>query len=517
MARYTLGFDFGGSGGRCALLDLDAGTLSQVHTPWRFDPAPNSGGLGFNIDLERSWSALCSTARQLLGGAGIRPDEILGVAAGSLRMADIVLDRSGKALHAVPNRDARAVAAGLRLASENGDALYAATGRWPLPIYTAARLLWLAEQRPADFAAAHTVLPLSGWLGFRLCGTRASDPTQAGETLLFDLEERAFSDVRCRELGIPREWLPEIREPGSRLGELLPEVAAELGLDPGTPVAVGGADTQLGLLGCGAVSKGERAAIIGSTSPVQLVLDRPLVDPGGRVWSAHHALNGVWLMESNAGPVGESLEWASRLLYPSAGDPIPALFNEARASPPGSLGMLSSLGAEVMNARAPALAVGQITLSPIPSRHDPNPRPHLARSILEGMACALRANLEQLEAASGYAPATLRVGGRLARNPDFTSILTNILGREVGVSGSENCSGLGAALCAAVGAGLYPDLRSAVHAQARLETTLEPDPGQVSIHADLYGNWQRLRDARQEADRAASEIMLPAILNADSP
>ena len=92
------------------------------------------------------WAALAEAAREAMQRAGATPDQVLAVAATSMRHTTVVLDASGGALLATPNRDARAAGEAFQLASEHGSALYARTGQWPSPLGTAARLRWLATR-----------------------------------------------------------------------------------------------------------------------------------------------------------------------------------------------------------------------------------------------------------------------------------------------------------------------------------------------------------------------------------
>jgi autoinducer 2 (AI-2) kinase len=369
----------------------------------------------------------------------------------------------------------------------------------------------MRAERPDDFARVRDVLSISDWIAFKLSGERASDPSQAGETLLLDLQTRSWSEKWIEQLGLPREIFPKIRESGTKLGPLCPEAAEAFGLTPGIAVAMGGGDTQCGLLGAGAVRVGDACAVAGTTGPIQLVVDRPAIDAERRLWTGHHVIPGHWVIESNCGPLGETLDWFARLLFPEAPAPVVRLLGEAATSTPGARGLISSLGAEVMNAKAMGLPVGHLTLSHLSSIDEAAPRRHLVRSVVEGMACALRANLEQILEVWGGDHTPLRLAGGLAQSETFVGILAGVLGEPIAVPAHAGATALGAALCAGVGAGAYPDLATA--AERNVKTTEHvPAARQAEDHAALYARWSALRTARAAADAEAATLSMPFAL-----
>ncbi len=214
-SRYLMGLDAGGGGGRCLLVDVESGRIVRALRRWRHPSAPGSGGMGCDLALETIWAQLVEAARETMARAGAGPDQVLGVAATGMRFATVVLDRDGLALLALPNRDGRAVGAALELAAERGDALYARTGHWPSPVTTASRLRWLAAERPADWERAATVLTLSDWVAYRLCGERATDPSHAGDSVLYDIAQRGWAVDVLDGLGIPRGSCRASTRPGA--------------------------------------------------------------------------------------------------------------------------------------------------------------------------------------------------------------------------------------------------------------------------------------------------------------
>ena len=85
--------------------------------------------------------------------------------------------------------------------------------------------------------------------------------------------------------------------------------------------------------------------------------------PAVNRWAAYHVVPGRWVLESNGGGMGYSLSLMARMLFPEAPEPELRLLAEAAQSEPGAAGMLSTMGAEVMNMRAPSMPMGHLTLS----------------------------------------------------------------------------------------------------------------------------------------------------------
>ena len=513
-SRFLMGMDAGGGGGRCILVEVETGRIVSAFRPWSFVPVPDTGGWGLELDLERMWSSLAEASREVLAQAGADAGQVLGIAATSLRHGVVVLDRAGVPLLAVPNRDARAASEGLELGGDRGGEFHQRTGHWPNPVFAGARLCWMSKNLREAWRQAATALSVNEWVAYRLSGAAAADPSQAAETILFDLETRRWADDLVESLDLPRRLLPPVQPSGTKLGTLTREAAAALGLRAGIPVAVGGADTQCGLLGMGAVEAGQLGAIAGTTTPVQLVTARPKLDPEGRLWTGCHVVPGLWVLESNAGAMGEALDWFARLLYPEDRNPVPRLMAEAAASAPGAAGVLSTLGAGVMNARNMGLPVCHLTATHMAVGGEPARKADLVRAVLEGMAYGLAANIRQIQSVVGGSIPELRLGGGMSRSQLWAQIVSEVLDRPVQVGATGEASALGAAICAGVGAGLFRDLPEAATALVQSHRRLVPDPGRSHTYRELFGGWENLRAVRAEADEVAANLVLQSMVGA---
>jgi len=511
---YLMALDAGGGGGHCLLADVETGRLVRTFRPWTHPVAPGTGCLGTDLELPTLWDRLGEAAREAMVRAEAVPAQILGIAATSMRHATILLDAGGEPLLAAANRDGRAVGHSFQLAADVGDELYARTGHWPSPVCSAARLRWLAAVQPDVWPRGTVLLSLSDWLAYRLCGVLASEPTQAVESLFLDVVGCNWSSEIAALVKIPASILPPLRMSGERIGALTREASDTLGLVAGIPVAVGGGDTQCGLLGAGALGAGQAGAIVGTTAPVQLVIDRPLIDPKRRLWTCPHVIPGLWVLESNAGPMGETLDWLAHLIFPESPLPAGRFLAEAGLSEPGARGLISTLGTSIMDARNMQLPTGTLTLSHMTAAHDPESRRHLLRAVVEGMAYSLRANLEQVREVAEVQPDSLNLAGGVSRSETFATVLADVLGKPVHVGPTGDATALGAAVCAGVAAGLFETLADGSRHFAGRMRTLQADEARAAAYDEGYKGWQRVRTAQAPAQEAALEILLPAVLRA---
>ncbi|MFH1908537.1 MAG: NAD(P)-dependent oxidoreductase [Chloroflexota bacterium] len=515
MAKYLMGLDIGGGGGRCLLVNAETGETTSAFRAWTHPPAPEAGSFAFRLDTDLVWRVLGETAQEALRKSGITPQDVAGIAATSMRHSMVAIDKKGNTILATPNKDARAVDQGMGLAVERGEELYKITGHAPSPIFMAARLMWLKETHPQEFKSVHAALSISDWVGYMLTGEIDAEPAQAAESLLFDLQTRKWASGIIESMGLPEKIFPQLKNAGTRLGKLTKEAAANLGLVAGIPVAVGGPDTQCGLLGAGVVAAGQICVVAGTTTPVQMVVEKPVVDSEMRTWTGLHVIPGLYVLESNAGQMGSTLELVARMFHADTTNPVAMLAAEAGTSVPGAHGIHSTIGAAVFNASALEPPVDNLTFSSVLARAGDEGRADVARAILEGMAYAVRANVEQILQVSGTSLSDLWLSGGITRSLVWTKIVSDVLGCKVHVSASSEATALGATICAGVGADLFPDLVTGARALAR--TSREHQPGEDSpTYQTLYADWQSLSQERRPADMVAANQIAMTMLSGQS-
>jgi sugar (pentulose or hexulose) kinase len=492
--------DAGTGGGKCAVFDETGRLLGAHRQPWSYEVVRNPDIAfvkGFSFDPEEFWRVMCRCVRAAIEQAKVDPSAVAGVAATSQREGCVFLDASGREIYAGPNLDARGFAEGLDVLNGLGaERLYEITGHSAPFIFPIARYLWF---RKHDSRPVAHLLMINDWLTYRLSGTLSAEPSNATESMLFDLRARVWSDEILERFDIPGAILPPLVQSGTRVGEVTTAVARQCGLLSGTPVLVGGADTQCSLLGAGATDAGDTAATLGTTTPVQTVVAAPRFDPAANLWAGCHVVPDRWVLESNAGDTGDAYQWVLDLV---AGDRPPperyALAEEWAAEVP-AIEALAFVGPSVFNlARMRPNKPGGV-LFPFPSVHLRPDRKALVRAFMESVGYAIRANLEQIGKLMGQQAPRLILSGGMARSRALLGLIRDIAAVPVRIAAEPDSAPLGCAVLTAVGTGVFPDLHTATTAMIRHRDEA-PDPALADHFASGYAKWRKLYDALENLD-----------------
>jgi sugar (pentulose or hexulose) kinase len=482
-----LTWDAGTGSCRCLIVDASGHQLALTRGEvWATatDEIPGSQ----EFDPQHMWETFARLTRGAL--REVPEEKVLALSVTGFRDGMVFLDAQGDVLYAGTNRDARAVAQGWEMAQRHGEAIYRVTGRWPLGTDGAAHLVWMRRSQPDIYKRIAKVLMVSDWLTYRLCGEYSSEPSNASSSLLFDVRERRWSTDVAELLGLNPELFPPLFSPGSVVGELDQDVASQLGLAPRTPVVVGLGDSQAACLACGAINDGDTVAVAGTTMPLQMTVEEPLMDRAHRTWTGAHALDGLWSLESSVGLAGITYDWLWEAFGggESSDQRFSVLSAEAESEPAGSaMALMGPWIADHGRLQFPS-RVG--FLAPFPMRLDPPlTRPKMARAVLENIAFALKGNLSQLEQISGRRVESLAICGGLSRSSVFNQIVSDVCQIPVKVPVVHESSAVGAAMCAAVGTGIYADLREAVRGMSRCGEFLEPQRTLRSTYRTLYKRW----------------------------
>jgi sugar (pentulose or hexulose) kinase len=285
---------------------------------------------------------------------------------------------------------------------------------------------------------------------------------------------------------VPPALLPELVPPGRPIGPVTPAAGAATGLRAGLPVIAGAADKGAEGLGCGCLDPSSASLSLGTAATAQVTSRRyfePLahMPPYPAALAGHYSpevqvSRGYWLIAWFLREFAGTEREEARRLGTAAETLLDRLLE---AAPAGSLGLvtLPHCGARLRDPDARGALVG------LGGDHT---RAHLYRSLIEGLAFALRDGLERLERAGGVRPERITVSGGASQSPAICQITADVLGRELWTGETFEATGLGAAVLAAAGAGLYPSPADAARAMVRPGRAYRPEPRASERYRQLY-------------------------------
>ena len=361
--------------------------------------------------------------------------------------------------------------------------------------FTLTKLLWVRENEPENWKRVRAVMLPKDYVRFRLTGERATDMADASGTLLLDVARRRWSQEMLQAAEIDERLLPSLYESPDVCGRVSKR-AAETGLLAGTPVVAGAGDQAAGATGMGIVASGTVSATIGTSGVVFAATDRPALDPRGRVHTFCHAIPGRWHVMGVTQAAGLSLRWFRDTFATHSGgarESYDQLTAEAAKIPAGSDGLLWT--PYLMGERTPHLdSNARSALVGLTASHT---RAHVVRAILEGVAFSLRDTFTLFREMN--VPVTsIRLGGGGARSPLWRQIQADVYGHPVEIVEAEEGAAYGAAILAAVGAGMWPSVDAACHAAVRVASRVDPRHAAVTTLNATYSAYRRIYPATRD-------------------
>lgn len=357
------------------------------------------------------------------------------------------------------------------------------------------RLMWLKGRRPDIYDRIHRISMLSDWILARLCGELRSDPSNAGTTGLLSLATRDWSQASLPALGLDIKIFPAVVEPGTVVGGVTADAAAQTDLPLGTPVVMGGGDCQIGTIGLDLVREGA-CAILGGTFWQQLVNVSPHVrDPGMDLRINPHAIRGLNQAEAISFFVGSTMRWFrdtfGQAEIAQAGGDLSAAYTllekQSIDVPPGAYGIVPIFSDVMHYGRWYHAAPSLLNLSLDTVRSG---KGAIFRALQENAAVVASLNLRRIFALAGKIPDEVVFASGASKSAQWSQIVADVVGIPVIVPKVREATALGCAAAAGVGVGLFGSLAEASGAMVRWEHSFEPDPKLASVYDDARLRWK---------------------------
>ena len=427
------------------------------------------------------WAGLVGAVRDCLAAAEIDPGDIVGISADATTCTLVPMGADGQPLRrALLWMDVRAAAQADAIFATGHEALRyclaGANAEWMPP-----KMLWLKQNEPDTYAATTHLLEYTDWIAYRLTGRYTLNMSTITHRWFYHAPSGGWPVDFYAAVGLPgiEEKFPaDIVAAGTVIGLLTTEAAAELGLPAGIPIAAGGGDAYIGLLGQGVTAPGDTGVIVGSSNVLLALADTEFHFPGVFGSFPDALIPGLNVVEGGQVSTGSILSWFKRNFGHGAaadaqakGMSVYALLDEEAAQvAPGSGGLI--MLDYFQGNRTPhtdSHARGAIWGLSLQSG-----RAEIFRSLMEGVAYGM-ADILQAFAANDFSVARIITSGGATQSPLFMQIYADVIGLPLTTTTEPEASVLGSAIVAAVGAGVYPDLPAAAAAMVRTAHTYQPD------------------------------------------
>ena len=496
---YLLGIDNGGTLAKAALFTPDGREVAVASARTEtLTPAPGWA----EFDMNKLWSAVGKAVRQVLAAAALDPRQIACVACTGHGNGIYLVDDAGRPVrHAIFSADSRARSYVERwMAGGIGQAVRPQTRQSLWAGQPNALLAWLQDHEPQVFARTRWVLMCKDFVRLKLTGQIGAELTDMSGTSLLDVVAAQYDQDILRQFGIAdaRDKLPPLRLSADRCGEVTVEAAAATGLAAGTPVAGGLFDIVACGLASALLSDRDVGIVLGTWGINQYVSPTPAA--GDDVFmTARYCVPGQYLLIEASPTSAGNLEWMLAQFLPDQGcggdgttrDVYQRANQLVAETPPEDSPVLFLPFLYGSNSHPDATG----TLVGLSSRCD---RGHVLRAVYEGVLFAHRDHLDRLLRSRGR-PECIRASGGATRSDVWMQLAADALQTPVEVPDGAELGALGAAICAAVAVGIYPDYPAACGAMVRITRRFGPDPGRAEVYQAKYVRYRELLSTLQPA------------------
>ncbi len=478
--QYVVSVDCGTESARAAVFALDGTMVASHSVPYPLrHPRPGWA----EQRPEEWWESSVGAIRGAVEESGVGKDAIVGISGDFTACTVVFMDENFEPLRpAIIWMDVRAADQARRIAASGFDALkYNGYGNVSAE-WMPCKALWVKENEPEIWEKTKYLGEFTDWFTHKVTGEWVGNINNVSVRWYYNDNEDGFPQDFYEGIGLgdALEKFPQVINPlGKMVGPLLPEVAEQLGLNPGIPVGQGGIDACIAMLGLNVTRAGQMCFIVGSS---HLLLGQAALDFHGKgIFGTYPnaIIPGLSMVEGGQISTGSVVRWftdkfAAEYVQRAEAEGTRAfdlLTADAEKLPPGSEGLIvleywQGNRTPYVDPEARGMMWG-FTLSHTPA--------HVYRAIIEGV-CYGSEHILQTMRQYDYEVTELIATGGPTKSPFWMQLHADISNVPITLTeAGDSAAVLGGAMCAAVGAGIYDNLVDAGDAMVRKTETIEPN------------------------------------------
>lgn len=484
MKHYLIGLDNGGTSVKAALFDEDG---KQICISSRKLQTIHPQSTIMERDLKELWQKNLDCLKELVEKSNVDPKHITAMSFSGHGKGLYLLDKEGNDLgNGILSMDQRAKHI-VEQWNEKGIShkVFKHTFQKVVSAQPVALLRWLKEQQPAVYERIGSVLSVKDYIRYRFSGNIYGEISDFSGSNLIDFETTEYSDELLTLFGIEdiAHALPPLKKSTDICGSLSYEAAMYTGLKAGMPMSAGMFDVDACCIGCG-MRQLDQLAMIGGTWSINVYLMEHCVHDERALYQSIYALPSYYLMEESSPTSCGNLEWImEELLAIQDYDTCNKLVSSITPADNSMLFLPFLYGSNEGDLQACFLHMSSSQT-----------RAHILRSVYEGIAFAHKTHLERL-LTFRKKPSSIRIAGGIVKSSVWLHIFADILQIPLEVVDNEELGAQGAAICAGVGAGIYPDYEQAIQRHVHIKEIIVPDSNLKDVYEAKYRSYRKAIDA----------------------
>ena len=503
--KYLMAIDAGTGSIRSIIFDTNGNQIAIEQREWTHlsqENVPNS----MSFDFTRNWELVKECIKESIQKAHINSHDILAISATSMREGIVLYDKDGNELWGVANVDARAdeeVKYLNRTYPKMEKEFYLESGQ-TFALGALPRIMWLKNNHPEIYEKVAHITMIGDWVLAKLSGVLATDPSNAGTTGIFSLKNRTWSKQMATKVGLKDDIFSPVYEVGTAIGNVSDKASKECGLSADTKIVMGGGDVQLGSIGLGVTDIGD-VAILGGTFWQQIVnIDKNTLPPKDIAIRVNpHVISNQSQAEGISFFTGLVMRWFRDALCKDEVkkakelgiDPYTFLESKAQEVPVGSYEIMPIFSDSMNYGKWYHAAPSFINLGIDSEKYN---IASMFRALEENACIVSSINLEKVKAFTGIKIDTIVFAGGASKGELWCQILADVTGCKVKVPSVTEATGLGAAISAGVGAGIYESLQSASKKLVGWNKEYIPNQENYKKYQQLKTKWEEIYQAQLE-------------------
>ncbi len=466
MVQHIVSVDIGTTNIKAGVFTADMKALSFASSRVEYQRE----GHFIEFDPEAYWLSIKKTIAKAIEASAVSPKSILSIGLTGQGESFVIL---GKTMEPLRNGiswmdDRSGEEAEMLKSAFPFPGSYEVTGIPEIiPTWTITKLLWIKRHEPEVFARIAKVLLIKDFVVYKLTGSFLGEYSTHNFSCYLDITKKDFWTDILDYVGIQRDCLPQLMNPGETAGTVLPGLGAELGFSSGVTVNIGGLDHYCGMIGTGNIKPGILSDSTGTVLALNTMVPEPLINEF-RIPCHCGVVRDTYVLMPICESGGVCLEWFAKDIL---GLDDFSLIDKAIETSYGKkndvifLPYINGTNSPEFNSNASGVFFG------LRSKHT---KYDLARAVMEGVGFIMRKNLEVL-AALGINPERIISTGGGAKSAVWNRMKADITGKKIAVPAQKEAGILGAAMLAAVSHNVFGSIEEAAEKAVTIKSEVVPD------------------------------------------